>query len=45
MTLTTDMGKILTNLHSVRAKGKIDFLSGLQVAGVSEREKKTRENK
>lgn len=34
VTLTTDMGKILTNLHSVRAKGKIDFLAGLQVAGL-----------
>lgn len=32
VTLTTDMGKILTSLHSVKLDGAIDFLNGLSIA-------------
>mmetsp|Transcript_13566 Transcript_13566/g.34910 ORF Transcript_13566/g.34910 Transcript_13566/m.34910 type:complete len:389 (-) Transcript_13566:134-1300(-) len=31
-TLTSDIGKVLTSVHNVRPNGKLDLLSGIQVA-------------
>ena len=35
VTLTTDVGKILTALHSVKAGGKPNFTTSVQIAQVS----------
>ena len=34
MTLTNEVGKILTAMHGVQPKGKLNFLTGIRVAQV-----------
>ena len=36
VTLTTDMGKILSNLHKLRMGGEVDFVNSIQIAHVSD---------
>lgn len=36
MTLTTDVGKILTKLHQVQPSGNIKLITGIRIAHVSE---------
>lgn len=34
VTLTSDLGKVLSSLHEVKIEDKLNFVSGLQVAQV-----------
>jgi 26S proteasome regulatory subunit N10 len=36
VTLTTDVGKILTGIHDTKIKGGTHLTTGIQVAGVSQ---------
>lgn len=38
VTLTSDVGKILTALHGVKISNKADFMTGIQIAQVRKRE-------
>ena len=35
VTLTTDVGKVLSTLHSVKPKGAINIITGIKIAHVS----------
>lgn len=35
VTLTTDVGRVLSKLHHVQAKGKANFATGIKIAHVS----------
>ncbi|RUS17859.1 hypothetical protein BC937DRAFT_89404 [Endogone sp. FLAS-F59071] len=47
VTLTNDPGKILTALHSVKLSGKIDFITGVQIAqlALKHRQNKTQQQR
>ena len=36
VTLTTDVGKVLSTLHSVKPKGAINIITGIKIAHVSD---------
>ncbi|KAI8393528.1 uncharacterized protein BYT42DRAFT_541784 [Radiomyces spectabilis] len=42
VTLTTDVGKILSALHGVKAGGKADFLTGVQIAQLALKHRQNR---